>query len=437
MPSKLHQSLNPDAPVKPSSEQSADPAAPLAKADQPSQPDLSTQTIDHFKTMVDAVTEVGTTIGNQVIQTGKAAIKTSIDVGDAIGQTVSAAGESVVQFATDIGNATFRHTHRFAEHATTGTGQAVTYVSDNPLIRKLTKALKLDWLVGMSDQVDVTKAADAVHQLQQAHPDESPSQIAHRIMVEKAVYAGGVGLASSLVPGEAIALLAVDLATTSKLQTEMLYQIAAAYGLDLTDPARKGEVIAIFGLALGGSRAVRAGLVFVKNVPFAGAVIGASANATILYALGYAACRFYEAKLNPDVPETATTTLESIKQTSETYLEVAIAQQAIMDQILAHMILASYPQTSWDDILPRLQSLALPPTSLNAIAANLKAPQPLSALLDQLNRDFAVLALARCHAIAQLNGHILPEAAAVIDAIREKFDLDVNALKAPAQSSQS
>ncbi len=426
MNSKRQPSLELNAIAPSSSEgQLATPAPKHVEPDQAERGEWSVDPASFFKAVTGNVTEFGTAVGHHVSEAGQALVKTSIEVGSGIGHTVSQTGDFVLKAATDFSQATFKNTHRLAEQATTGTGQAVTYVGDNPLIRKLTKALKLDGLLGMGEQVDLTQAAAAVRKLQQAHPDEAPSQIAHRIMVEKAIYAGGVGLASSLVPGEAIALLAVDLATTSKLQTEMLYQIAAAYGMDLIDPARKGEVLAIFGLALGGSRAIRAGLVFVKNVPFAGAVIGASSNATILYALGYAACRFYEAKLDPAVPETATATLQAIKQKSDSYLEVAIAQQAITDQILAHMLLASYPEKAWEDILPNLQSLELPENSLKTIADNLKAPQPLGALLDQLNRDFAALTLSRCYAIAQLDGQLSPAEATVLAALREKFDLNL------------
>ncbi|MBD2308986.1 hypothetical protein H6G17_26330 [Chroococcidiopsis sp. FACHB-1243] len=46
--------------------------------------------------------------------------------------------------------------------------------------------------------------------------------------------------------------------------------------MDLHDRARKGEVLAISGLALGGSNAVKAGLGFLRNVPLAGTLIGAS-----------------------------------------------------------------------------------------------------------------------------------------------------------------
>jgi len=170
-------------------------------------------------------------------------------------------------------------------------------------------------------------------------------------------------------------------------------------------------------------------LVFVRNVPLAGAVIGASSNATILYALGYAACRFYEAKLDPNVAETSTETLQAIQQKSETYLELAIEQQAIMDQILAQMILASYPDKTWEAILPELQALELHSTSLHTIAENLKSPQPLSALLDQLNQDFAVLTLSRCYTIAQLDGEISAEETKVLESLGEKFGLDLDAIK--------
>lgn len=382
-----------------------------------------------IKSASETVVDVGEAIGGRVVDAGKAIAKTTINVGGTVGHTAYETGESALKLAADVGDATFKQSTRLLSQATTGTGQAVSFVGDSPLIRKLTRASKLDWLIGVSDQVDVVKAAEYVRQIQQKYPDESPSQIAHRIMLEKAMYAGGVGLATSLVPGEAIALLAVDLATTTALQTEMLYQIAAAYGLDLKDPARKGEALAIFGLALGGSRAIRAGLVFVKNLPFAGALIGASANATMIYALGYAACRFYEAKLDPEVSETSDETLEDIHQKSEGYLEVAIAQQAIMDQILAHMLLASYPNKAWEDILPSLQSVGLHPNSLEAISKHLASPQPLGALLDQLNRDFAVMTLSHCYTIAQLDQQINPEEMQVLEAISEKFDLNLETVK--------
>lgn len=349
--------------------------------------------------------------------------------------TITHTGMAIADTAVDLGEAAAKQAHDLISTATQEAGQAVNSVGNIWLVRKLSRFLNLDWLVGATDSVDLAQAEAAVRKLQQEYPQESPSQIAHRIMVEKATYAGGVGLASSVLPGVALALLAVDLAATTKLQAEMVYQIAAAYGLDLKDPARKGEVLGIFGLGLGGSRALRAaGLGLLRNVPFAGAMIGASTNAAMLYSLGYAACRFYETKINSAASVTSEETLETLKQQSDKYLETAIAQQTIMDQILVHMILASHPEKSWEEIQLQLKALNLSPVSLEAIAKNMQSPQPLDTLLNQLNRDFAIPLLAQCYRISQSEGGTKPAEKRVIEAIATKFDIDLNSIQAAVNS---
>ena len=92
-------------------------------------------------------------------------------------------------------------------------------------------------------------------------------------------------------------LNSIELIATTKLQTEMVYEIAFAYGLDLDEPARRGEVLAIFGLSLGAD-VLKTGLTVVEIVPGIGAVVGASTNAAMLYVLGQTACRFYEGKIS-------------------------------------------------------------------------------------------------------------------------------------------
>lgn len=338
----------------------------------------------------------------------------------ATGQTIAKTGGAIANKVIWLGTAAAKQTVHWIGQTTQGTGHAVTFVSNFPLVRRFAGVLKLDWLVGVSDQVDLTKATTEVKQLQQKYPNESPSQIAHRIMVQKAVQAGGVGLASSVLPGFAAALLAIDLAATTAIQTEMVYQIAAAYGMDLQDPTRKGEVLGIFGLALGGRNALKAGLGFLRNVPLAGMMIGAGTNATMLYSLGYAACRFYEAKQQAETEQPSTEALQAIQQESEQYLTVAIAQQTLVDQILVHMILASYPEKKWEDILPELKALQLDNNSLTAIAKHIQSPEPIGALLQQLNCDFAVPLLAQCRRIAEQNGEISTEETQVLQAISER-----------------
>ncbi|WP_017654559.1 hypothetical protein [Fortiea contorta] len=338
-----------------------------------------------------------------------------------LSSTIGGVGKIITQKAVEA----TQQTRQLIEKSTQTGGEIVNYLSKNWLIRKVSGFLNLNWLIGASDSVDLEKAAIAAEKLKQKYPQESPSQIAHRIMVEKATQAGSIGLATSVLPGFAAALLAIDLTATTKLQSDMLYQIAAVYGLDLKDPARKGEVLAIFGLGLGGSRLLKAaGLGLLRNVPFAGAAIAVSSNATMIYSLGYAACRFYEAKLDESVSLTDKETIAKLQQESADYLESAIAQKVIMDKILVHMIQAGHPEKTWAEILPELKAANLSETSLTAIAEDIQSPQPLDSLLNQLNRDFAIPLLAQCKKIAQLDHQITPKEQQVIDAIALKFNLN-------------
>jgi uncharacterized protein (DUF697 family) len=180
---------------------------------------------------------------------------------------------------------------------TNAVGSLVEEIGNNPNLQNLTENFQ-NWLVENIDKVDIVRAETYVKQLQQKYPHETASKIAHRLIIEKATYAGGTELASSILPDIAVTMFSVDLAATTLLQVEMIYQIACAYGMDLKEPARKEEILAIFGLSLGGNQILKAGLGFVRNVPIAGGVISASSNALAIYTLGYAACRFYEAKSN-------------------------------------------------------------------------------------------------------------------------------------------
>ena len=175
---------------------------------------------------------------------------------------VLSASTGILSSTVSIAKGATQQAVRWLSGTTVGAGQAIGYLANlpglkNPFVRRVASVLKLDWLLGMTNQVDIEKAQTTVQALQQQYPNESPSQIVHRLMVRKALEAGKIGFMSSLIPGVAVALLALDLAATTVLQTELVYEIAAAYGLDLNDPARKGEVLAIFGLALGGGNALK------------------------------------------------------------------------------------------------------------------------------------------------------------------------------------
>jgi uncharacterized protein (DUF697 family) len=181
------------------------------------------------------------------------------------------------------------------EEFTASTGKTLAALADNPVVRSISKVLGKDWFAALLGGVNTANAKKVAIELQIQYPSETPSQIAHRLIVNKAIQAGGIGLATNIIPPIAAALFAIDLATVVRLQAEMVYEIAAAYGLDLEDPARRGEVVALFGLSLG-SGTLKTGLSFLEIIPGFGAILGASTNALMLYALGYVTCRFYETK---------------------------------------------------------------------------------------------------------------------------------------------
>ncbi|BAY11437.1 hypothetical protein [Calothrix sp. NIES-2098] len=361
-------------------------------------------------------------VADGAVQTGQAVAGAAMGVGGAIGGVAFGVADGAVQTGQAVAGAAIGVGEALsgaALQATQVAGQALAIVGNNPPLRLAIKSLNQDWLNPFIEKIDVVKAEAAVKKLQQEHPNQKPGEIAHHLMLEKAVFAGGTGLASSLAPGQAAAMFAVDCAATAALSVELVYQIAAAYGMNLTASERKSEAVAIFGLGLGGQTAIKAGLGLLRNLPVAGAVIGASSNAVMIYALGYAACQFYEAKQNPI---TLQATLVDAQIESEKYLEAAISQEKIMDQILVHVVLAGNPNKSWEEILKELQTANLSPASIDAIAANMKSPPSLESLLKQVSSDFAVPLIAQCHKIAHLDGIITPAEAKVIETIKSKLN---------------
>lgn len=182
------------------------------------------------------------------------------------------------------------------EQGTERLGQMVTPIAEHPLTRYATKIPGIQWLMAALGQVDVEQAEREVAALRQQYPLETSEQLAHRVIVDTAIKAGGIGLLTNFIPPLALTLLAVDLAAMTALQAEMIYRIAAIYGFSVHEPARRGEVLAIFGLSSGSSNVIKSGLSVVELIPIVGTVVGTTSNAALLYSLGHIACYFYEAK---------------------------------------------------------------------------------------------------------------------------------------------
>ncbi|NCJ06789.1 hypothetical protein GS597_09760 [Synechococcales cyanobacterium C] len=182
------------------------------------------------------------------------------------------------------------------ESGTEALGQGITPIVENPLIKSLRRLPLLRGLFAAVGQVDTEQIQAKVAKLHRDYPGETPEQLAQRIMTEAAWKAAGVGFATNVVPPLALTLFALDLAAVTALQAEMVYHIAGVYGFSLQDPARRGEVLAIFGLSVGGSGLLKGAMSMVEVLPGIGVVVGTAGNAALLYTLGTAACQFYAAK---------------------------------------------------------------------------------------------------------------------------------------------
>ena len=305
---------------------------------------------------------------------------------------------------------------KILERTTTSTGETLEWIASNPILKSADNIIGLDWLMTFLGKVDTNKVRANVARLRSQYPNETANQIAHRLIIEKTWKGGRLGLVTNIIPPIAALFLGIELIATTKLQTEMVYEIAAAYGLDLDEPARRGEVLAIFGLSLGAD-VLKTGLTVVEIIPGIGAVVGASTNAAMLYVLGQTACRFYQGK-------TSNVELASMQQSTDTDWQVALAQSKVMDRILAYMVQISYPEQDWTEILPKIKEIS--PDSVDIIELNLKQTHNLYNLLEELIPEFAPLTLSRCYDIAISNGSITLEEQKTLSQIAVKFNLDLS-----------
>jgi uncharacterized protein (DUF697 family) len=327
--------------------------------------------------------------------------------------------ETSENFLTNLINTTGSQTQKLIVGATENSGKVLEAIAANPVVKTVSNVWGFDWIKTLLGEVDLHKAKQNLQQLSQKHPNYSPRELAQAIMQQKAIEGGRVGLLTNLIPPLAIGLLGVELAATTKIQAQMVYEIAGAYGLDIEDSTRRGEVLAIFGLSLGGD-VIKTGLSLVEIIPLLGPIVGASTNAIMLYSLGQTACLFYEGKIDLDNPQQ----LQNWQQARDSYWQAAQTQSAIIDQIIAHMVLAAHPDKTWSEILPILETVS--PDSVKTVAKNLENPVSLDLLLDKFDPQYSTILLDKCRQIAQQDGEITPAEQAIIDQITSHLELAVN-----------
>jgi uncharacterized protein (DUF697 family) len=221
-----------------------------------------------------------------------------------LGGLVSAVG---IQIFNKVSSAAFKTTarvgevavdsaHTALEQATESVGNTLGPIAESPAVDYVARVPGMRWLTSALGRVDRDKAKADIIKLKAKYPTEPAEDLAHRLIIDTTLRAGGIGLAANIIPPVALGLFAIDLAAIAALQSEMLYRIAGVYGFEASDPARRGEALTIFALSLGASTVVKTGLGAVELIPLVGAAVGASSNAGILYSFGIAASEFYKKK---------------------------------------------------------------------------------------------------------------------------------------------
>jgi uncharacterized protein (DUF697 family) len=216
-------------------------------------------------------------------------------------QTFEAVAKNVQATAQSISNAVdtlVPTVQGWVERSTEGLGQAATLVAENPLIKATSRLPGLRWMAAALGQVNPLDIQRQTDQLRQKYPQESTDQLVQRTIQSATLNAAGVGLATNLLPPMAVALFAIDIAVVATLQAEMLYRIANLYEFAADEPTRRGEVLAIYALSIGGTGVLKTFLSIPEAIPVVGAVVGASSDAALLFGLGQVANQYYAAKRN-------------------------------------------------------------------------------------------------------------------------------------------
>ncbi len=215
---------------------------------------------------------------------------------EAVTQVMQAVVAVLDNATANTGNAVVSWFQPFLEPATATVGGVIGPIVNLPFIKFATALPGLKWLMAALGQVNVAEVRSQVDELRQQYPQENKRALAQRVMAETALKAAGIGLATNFAPPIAFALTLVDIGAIAALQANMIYRIATLYGYSPTDHDRRGEVLAIWLLSSTTAGMVKSGLSVAELIPGLGAVLGVATDTSLIYSVGYFACRYYETK---------------------------------------------------------------------------------------------------------------------------------------------
>ncbi len=170
------------------------------------------------------------------------------------------------------------------------------------------------------NDADNSAAVSHVEKLRCERGESNDDLLVEHLIKQKALRTGMVGAVTSgasIIPGlgtlAAFTLgVATDVGVTMRLQSELVLEVAAARGHQLSEDERRKAIMIVTGVNLGAERLVNqtsrkladkaiqrfGGRAFVKAIPFVGIAVSAAANMVTTYVVGRRANAYFG--LGPD-----------------------------------------------------------------------------------------------------------------------------------------
>lgn len=190
----------------------------------------------------------------------------------------------------------------------------------------------LDRLAKVIDETDEQAAAARVVKLRANHPDEPAEKLADRLIRHKCRDTAVIGATTSglaIIPGlgtiTSLALgIATDFGITFKMQAELVLEMAALYGHQMTPQEKRRVVMTVTGLSVGTTTVAhrmgnniskrvtaRVGSKYIAgSLPVVGMAASASTNAVMTYFIGKRAQAYFS--LGPEQMQNWQTVLPAL-----------------------------------------------------------------------------------------------------------------------------
>lgn len=181
------------------------------------------------------------------------------------------------------------------------------------------------------NNIDTTKAQEEVANLKNQYPQETPQQIANRLIQEKALFS----MLTSLMPeSENQDGLAVNWMATAPMLSELIYQVGVCYQFEKIN---EHELLATFAIVHNAKRMEKLGVDFLQEQTSDGTDVSVTANNNTIafHAVGYAASQYFESKVKklPD-PLTNDQACEALNQKLQALVEKELSQKEELEKIL-------------------------------------------------------------------------------------------------------